>query len=379
MHMGIFAERFLGRFGADRVLVILAELLRQRGHRITLFGVSFAPAVLERFPGQTVRLPEQPAAKAEARALAYLRDTHYYRQRHLPPLDACVVGSYPFITAIPYLRTIARQVIFLDFGVVPTQGFPKATTRLIESVRSNRRRYLAQTTHIVAISDFLAEDQSQPDCRDQVPVSTLLLGANHLAARVGYTEVDKPGTEKSLALRTLERLRKEGRKLILLLGRWEPGCYKNSQAALTVMRSLIDYEPDAALLVLCPVETTFDDLGEHVFSLGLPSDADLLEITRSVDAGLSVSLWEGFNLPVVEMQYQEKQAFAFRLAAHPEVVVAPEQLCDDAEEMAAKLYQTLRHEGPPPWVTSGAAIPWRAKFTWQRFAESFAQIVEAAA
>ena len=56
-------------------------------------------------------------------------------------------------------------------------------------------------------------------------------------------------------------------------------------------------------------------------------------VTRAVDAGISVSRWEGFNLPVVELQYLEKHAFAYRLAAHPEVVVSGEQLC--AETIAA--------------------------------------------
>src|SRR3954452_9912884 len=140
MHIGIFAERFLGRYGADRVLVILGELLRRRGHRVTLVGVRFAPAVLDRFPGQTFRVPDFSGRAPEARALHYLRDTHYYRRRHLPDFDACVVGSYPFITSIPYLSTVARQVLFIDFGVVPTAGYPPALARVIAEVRANRRQ-----------------------------------------------------------------------------------------------------------------------------------------------------------------------------------------------------------------------------------------------
>src|SRR5260370_41688420 len=87
--------------------------------------------------------------------------------------------------------------------------------------------------------------------------------------------------------------------------------------------------------------------------IGLPADGELLEIKRLLDAGLSVSLWEGFNLPVAEMQYEDKPVFALNLAAHPEVVVSPEQLCSDAEDMAAKLARTLRERKAPPWVASG--------------------------
>ena len=82
----------------------------------------FSPPVQERFARQTVRVPEVPPRASEERTLRYLQEVRYFHRRHLPAFDACVVGSYPFIRAIPYLRTLAPQVVFLDFGVVPTFG-----------------------------------------------------------------------------------------------------------------------------------------------------------------------------------------------------------------------------------------------------------------
>jgi glycosyltransferase involved in cell wall biosynthesis len=381
MHIGIFAERFLGRYGADRVLVILAELLQKRGHQVTLVGVRFAPAVVDRFAGHTFRVPDFGGRKPEERTLRYFQDTAYYRQRRLPPFDACLVGSYPFISAIPYLRAIAEQVIFIDFGVVPTQGYPLQVARVIEQVRSNRRRTLSQASHIVAISDFLARDQARLDCQDLVPVSTILLGADHLVANLGCTEVEAEPQKKSYTALVIEQLREMDRKLILALGRWEPGCYKNSQAAFKVLRSLLDHEPEAALLVMAHPTyfTTEPGLENNVICVGLPTDAELVEITRRIDAGISVSLWEGFNLPVAELQYQEKEVLAFDLAAHPEVVVSPEQLCKDADEMALKLAKALQRGGKPPWVENGALQAWRDKFSWQRFMTDFSPILERAA
>jgi glycosyltransferase involved in cell wall biosynthesis len=381
MHIGIFAERFIGRYGADRVLVIIAEQLRQAGHRVTLVGVRFSPAVLERFAGQTVRVPDYVARAPEERTLTYLRDHQYFFQRHLPPFDSCVVGGYPFVASIPYLRALARRVVFIDFGVVPTFGYPRFLTRLIDSLRENRRKHLRHATEIVAISSFIAEDQSRKDCEDRVPVFPILLGADHLVGRLGYTEVNPEPREKSFTLGVVDRLKEAGRKLILVLGRWEPGCYKNSQAAFDVLRSLIDYEPDVSLLVMADPNHfgAPSDLAKQVACIGLPSDADLLEVTRHIDAGISVSLWEGFNLPVAELQHEEKQVFAFKLAAHPEVVVSPEQLCADVEEMAAKLFRALEAGGRPAWTEAGALGPWREKFTWRRFMDDFSRVVERAA
>jgi hypothetical protein len=381
MHIGIFAERFIGRYGADRVLVIIAEQLRQAGHRVTLVGVRFSPAVLESFAGSTVRVPDYSGRAPEERTLEYLRGHRYFLQRHLPPFDSCIVGGYPFVSSIPYLRGLARRVVFIDFGVVPTFGYAKFLTRLIDNLRENRRKYLRHATEIVAISSFIAEDQSRKDSEDRVPVFPILLGADHLVAQLGYTEVSAEPREKSFTLGVLDRVKEFGHKLILVLGRWEPGCYKNSQAAFDVFRALLDYEPEASLLVMADPQhlKAPGDLTGKVICIGLPSDADLLEVTRQIDAGISVSLWEGFNLPVAELQHEEKQVFAFKLAAHPEVVVSPEQLCADAEEMGAKLFRSLEAGGRPAWAGAEALGPWREKFTWRRFMDDFSRVVERAA
>jgi hypothetical protein len=377
MHLGIFAERFVGRFGADRVLVILAELLRDAGHRVTLVGTRFSSPVLERFPHATVRLPEFGGEHAEAKCLRWLRDNRYYLKRHLPAFDACIVGGFPFVTSLPELRGLAPKVIFLDFGVVPAFGYAPATARLIDEIRHNRRTYLRHATEIVAISAFIAEDQSRKDSQGRVPSTTILLGSEHLAAGLGCTEP----TQRSLTRPVLDRLRAQGRKLLLLLGRWEPGSYKNSQAAFAVMRTLRVWEPDAALLVMSQRQRFAAEPGleDAVFCIGVPSDADLLEVARAVEAGISVSLWEGFNLPVAELQYLGKEAFAFNVAAHPEVVVSAEQLCRTPEEMADRLRDRLRTGGPPPWVRSGAVVPWRRTFSWPRALADFSRVVEGAA
>jgi hypothetical protein len=171
--------------------------------------------------------------------------------------------------------------------------------------------------------------------------------------------------------------RAAGRRTVLLLGRWEPESYKNSQTAFSVFRALLEYDPDAVLLVTARPETfrVDNDLKAGVQCIGLPSDAELFEVMRSVDAGISVSLWEGFNLPVAEMQALGKQALAFRLAAHPEVAVVPEQLCADGEEMAVKLYHTFDAGGPPDWAVPAVLGPWREKFTWRRFGDEFCRIM----
>jgi glycosyltransferase involved in cell wall biosynthesis len=380
MHVGFFAERFLGRYGADRVLVILAELLQRCGHQITLVGIHFSRLVLDRFPGQTIRLPNYGNWDPESRTLKYLRSNHYYFRRYLPNFDAIVVGGYPFVTSIPYFRTLAEQVIFIDFGVVPTFGYPRPLVRVINNLRANRRKYLRDATHIAAISDFIARDQSRPDCQERVPVSTLLLAADHLVRNIGYTQ-PQTKEEKSPALTRVAELKKMGRRLVLLLGRWEPGCYKNSQAALDVLRLLRHYEPNVELLVMADPRwfEVEESSRKNVTCIGHPSDGELLEVVRAIDAGISPSLWEGFNLPVVELHYLGKPAFAFNLAAHPEVVASPDLLCAGPEEMALKLHDALGEESRPAWAEPAILGPWQQKFSWERVLVDFQRVMERAA
>jgi glycosyltransferase involved in cell wall biosynthesis len=60
-------------------------------------------------------------------------------------------------------------------------------------------------------------------------------------------------------------------------------------------------------------------------------------VMAQVDAGVSVSLWEGFNLPLAEMQWIGKPVVVFDAGAHPEVVAHPYFLAPDVELLVERL------------------------------------------
>jgi glycosyltransferase involved in cell wall biosynthesis len=164
-------------------------------------------------------------------------------------------------------------------------------------------------------------------------------------------------------------------KTVLCLGRWEATGYKNSAAAFEVLRHL---SQPVALLVLEQAENIQvpSDLLGQVFPIGFPDDAELKQVMLKADAGISMSLWEGFNLPLAEMQWLGRPALAFSLAAHPEVVAHPWYLCGDAKEMAAKLEAIFRGEDLEPDTKARALDRFRAHFTWERFANSYCDLFE---
>jgi len=175
----------------------------------------------------------------------------------------------------------------------------------------------------------------------------------------------------------LSSLRAQSKKIVLCLGRWEPGCYKNSQAAFEVMEKLTASYPDCVLLVL--EEASNVQIPKHlngiILPVGFPDDEELNELMKEVDLGLSLSLWEGFNLPLAEMQWIGKPALVFAVGAHPEVVAHPWYLCVDTLEMSKKAAQLMRGQGLQPVVMADSLKRFRDYFRWSRFIDEFAHIL----
>jgi glycosyltransferase involved in cell wall biosynthesis len=378
MNILICHERFLFRFGADRVLILLGKGLAELGHRVTMMGNRYDPEVLRSFAAQTVDVPSDSVPHLDLNEFTAEWLRQHWRA-HFPSgadPDVAFVGGWPFLASIPFLRETCGHVICVDFGVVPTEGYPQGMRITLEKLRGLRRANFRLASLIVAISDFIAESQSKPDSHGEAPVRSVLLGADHVEQPVWPASRVHAATGESLLL--VSKLRREQRKLVLCLGRWEPGCYKNSEAAFEIMRRLRRTFPDSALVVLeqpekCKVPL---DLEGAVFPIGFPDDVGLVGLMKQVDLGITLSLWEGFNLPLAEMQWVGRPALAFDLAAHPEVIAHPWYLCRDNEEMAAKAVEVLGGGGPDPVQRCRALERFHSYFRWRRFVQDYHQILE---
>jgi glycosyltransferase involved in cell wall biosynthesis len=109
--------------------------------------------------------------------------------------------------------------------------------------------------------------------------------------------------------------------------------------------------------------------------MGYPDDQDLIEIMRQSELGISVSLWEGFNLPLAEMQWLDRPALAFDVGAHAEVILHQWYLCRDAGEMAARIVDVLKGRGPSRATRRAAFERFRTHFTWSRATQEYQSIV----
>ena len=115
-------ERFLARFGVDRILVLLAEHLAALGMEVSFACLRSDREVLARISAdvEEIAVPEglDPGA-ADAFVTEYLRN----RWRENAP-DVVITGGWPFFGAAAAADGMGLSSIFIDAGAVPHEGFP---------------------------------------------------------------------------------------------------------------------------------------------------------------------------------------------------------------------------------------------------------------
>jgi glycosyltransferase involved in cell wall biosynthesis len=370
MNLLICSERLLFRFGLDRVLIRLGQGFFDRGNRVSVMATRFDRTIVERFADRVIAVPLVAPDitllnEAMAAWLERVWDTLFTPENHP---DAVLIGGWPFYAAIPVFKKRVGCVVVEDVGAVPLDGFTGAGYVVQKKLRSLRRQYLREASSIAVISDFLARTQSAPDTDGQVPIQRIHLAADHVdQPDWGGDQIDAACSGGAAVARANE-LKAQGRRLILNLGRWEPGCYKNSEAAWDFMGRLQKSHPEAALLVLAErsalkIPPAFRGLVEPV---GHPDDRELRDLMSACELGVSVSLWEGFNLPIVEMHWLRRPALALDLAAHPEVIGDPWYLCADIDAMADKAAAILAGNGPDEAARQRVYRRCRSVFRWER-------------
>ncbi len=345
MNILLCNERFLFRFGLDRALILLGRGLKARGHRITVMANHYDAAVLNEFANRCIDIPQAGDAYMNLNEF-----TAIWIQGHWHELfnstdkpDVAIIGGWPFFATIPIFEQLGVRTIFMDCGAVPLGGLDDGARQIQTKLRALRRAHLNQASLITPISVFIGESQSRPDAGD-VRVVPILLGADHMdrpiwKARQITHHYGSPPTEHRV-----RDLKARGYKLILNLGRWEPGCYKNSEALYQLASTISSTLGQCAFVVLAD-EATLNipaPLRHLIYPIGCPDDSALSSVMDSVDLGVSISTWEGFNLPLVEMQWLDKPVLAFDVGAHREVIVDSWYLCDDIHDMGAKVVEILQ-------------------------------------
>jgi glycosyltransferase involved in cell wall biosynthesis len=376
MHLIICNERLLFRFGVDRVLLLLAQGLKAAGWHITFVAHRANHDVLSRITDDIHTPPEHrgPYTELDEATADWLRNNRqlFAGAGHDPAGTVALIGGWPFYASIAVFRQWGIPTVALDCGGVPYDDMTGPARIVQERLRAQRREYLPEARVVTPISHFVARTQSLPDAGYGVDIEMIHLGADHLVGGVDQS-LWQNGHQADVGQNGETH---EGPSIINL-GRWEVGNYKNSEGLYPIARQILAVHPKARFSVLATAEELDvpDDLKAHILPLGHPSDADLNALMANADLGISVSRWEGFNLPLAEMQQLRRPVLVLNIGAHPEVVATPLQLCNDESDIAAKALQVLAGE-----LLSG--VEWDAHldtfqqtFTWQRTIKAYADLL----
>ncbi|MGH2968000.1 MAG: glycosyltransferase, partial [Solirubrobacteraceae bacterium] len=253
---------------------------------------------------------------------------------------------------------------------------PNGSIGFQRELRRVRAAALPRFTAVLPISDFIRDSQTLLERGTSAGVHTVLLGADHLEVPMFGAPSGEAADAASVA--QVKRLAAQGYRLVISLGRFEPEGYKNSPAAYEVFARILERQPDARLLLLAKPEDLRppEALRDAVLPLGFISDAALGAVMSRCALGLTMSRWEGFNLPLAEMQWCGRPVLAFNLGAHPEVVADPWLLCGSLDEMADKATTLIEH-GMPPHVMAGDRFEsFRRRFRWEHVIARYAETIE---
>ncbi|GEB36228.1 hypothetical protein GLI01_02630 [Gluconacetobacter liquefaciens] len=259
-----------------------ARALLRCGHAVTIGCVE--PSI--DFPDLDVRTisPDAGAVAAAMRAAG---------------ADTVVALSAPYFDILPDLPSDFLRLAW-EAGD-PTPGLFPATEALIREgwALAKRRNVYPRIDGVMTVSEFLISDINWPDA---IVVPN---GADHAGVYIGKPKrADGPLRVGLLARLGVGEARYKGFDLVEPLQ--TELRLRNVNAVIEVMGR--GTETDAKLL------------RRHGFKVHLNgTDAERATFLSEIDVFISLSLWEGFDLPIVEAQWFGTPSLALDTGAHPAV------------------------------------------------------------
>lgn len=273
-------------------------------------------------------------------------------------LSPCVIiaGTSPYFEVLPQL-TDRYECWAWEAGDPTPELFAGEAGERSDIIRYKQECVYPRLDRVVAISEFIRSDIAWPDS------TVIYCGSDHV--------VDIPEKDSTFfSLRSSKPLK------IGSLMRLGPGesQYKGNAHFVELARRLIAKQ--------LPIEI-------HVAGRGTPIDADRFaqigiiphlnlsdqekfEYLRDLDVFVSMSKWEGFNLPVIEAQALGTLSLCFDVGAHPEVCPFVMRTLRDFELFIEKAVQDRN------WLGEQSALAYRyarSRFSWDKSVQQMQSLI----
>lgn len=315
--VAILCNSFCGNFGVDRVVKWQAKNLAQKGEQVTVFTFKQEMQPPENVNIRKINIPKSFFMERFSRLLfplSFISTTQLVHE--LKNFDIIYGHQYPLIY-VAYLAKKKYNVkyIYYHHHLNPPEAYlgivPQTYSRILNFLTLWSAK---KADGAISISMFSR---------------STLLKTSGLNSEIIYDEIDTerfhPGLDGSIIR---EKYSLQNDPLILYVGGIAPP--KRINLLIESFEFIKKKLPSAHLLIVGDV--IFDDYflrlketcDDSVIFTGYVSDEELPYYYAACDVYSTASLWEGFNLPVVEAQACGKLVAAFDIGAHREVIKTPE-------------------------------------------------------
>lgn len=312
MKIALLTPTFSEFSGIDRIVEREEQELAKQGHDVTIFAFS-ASIKPKHAKLEILGMPKNPTLERLYRLFFFLDFAKVEKYaKKLKGYDKVISHFYPMnILAKKAKQKYGIKYVYYDAGVGGAELFESFFERLYMRVfRFFTDRTARHADSAISISNYLAKQLE----RD-----------TGLRAEVRYIPVDKKRFNSKVKG---EKIRKRydlgGKKVVLYVGRISP--HKGVHLLIDAFKLAQREVPNMKLLIVG--KHTFPAYtkklkaisNKDVIFAGMVKDEDLPRFYAACDVYATCTLWEGYNIPVVEAQATGKPVVAFNLCSHPEVV-----------------------------------------------------------
>lgn len=359
--IAILTERLKTGFGVDLVVHEQASRLAKK-HQVAVMPIE---AYLNEFKDTPYSISPIPIPlrfnplKQDYWTYKYWREY----QGILEKFDTFIIQTPTFNAWLPKLKKMGK-VILGYYGNSPSYGYKglkKYRKQLFDLTEKNF--YFHYPDQIVSISNFLKQELPK---KIQQKTIVNYLGSDHVRV------ISKKISQKRQKQILREYFIKPEEKFITYVGRldYRENPYKNTYDLIKLRRSL-DQKKHPKIKILA-IGFPQGGIEQEMFKEGIMvvPNAPLIDLVGLLKASylfFSPTLWEGFNLPLVEAQALGVPVVAYKTGAHREVVIEGKTgyLTGNFSQAVNKIRQLVESPSKRQKMAE-AASRWGESFSWDK-------------
>lgn len=313
MRYALLTPTFLSHSGIDRAVEEQAKDLSSQGHNVKIFCFEGMPSIIKNVSVVSWGMPKSLLVQRIYRLFFFLYKQKIHKAvEDLRDIDEIFCHFYPMsIIGLAAKKRFKKTYFYYDYGVPPLFSFAGFFEKLyILIFKFFADFYAKRADHIVTISKYLAQNYPK-SLQSKITVQ--------------YIDIDHQRFHPRISGQKIRDLYGIGSDpVILFVGRISP--HKGIHLLIKAFSLCEQKIPNAKLIIVgkssfSRYENKLRKIaGPNVIFAGFVQDFDLSEYYAACTVYATASLWEGYDMPLVEAQACGKPVVAFEVGSHKEVI-----------------------------------------------------------